>query len=226
MNLNKLIKGMLDKELEDIHIALPAKIQNYDPEKMIADIVVLAKKELGEEEVEIPPVLEVPVSHFKAGPFIIRPPYNRGDVVQVLFNERAIDNLLASNRAESPEFNRKHSLDDAIVIAGLKTERESSYPSDHQEDFLIYNRDTQEKAVLKKAGGAILEVNDLVVESSDIKLGSKDASEALALLSELEDVINTFNKHTHTAPSGTTGTPLKPISELEMPSGTSKVVAE
>ena len=191
---------MIDREIADLHVALPAKIVKYNAEEMRADIQLLAKQELGEEEVEMPLILEVPVSHFKAGSFIIRPAYSKGDVVQVLFNERAIDNLLVSNRPESVEFKRKHSFDDATIIGGLKTERESDYPSANQEDFLIYNTETEEKITIKKAGG--------------IELGESTFKKIVT-----ETFKELFNAHTHSSPAGgSTGPPATLMTDTHLSS--------
>lgn len=208
---------MLNREFDDLHVALPAKILKYNSEEMRADIQLLIKKDLGDNEVEMPPIIEVPVAHFKAGSFIIRPPYREGDVVQVLFNERAIDNLLVSNRPRSVEFKRRHSFDDAVIVGGFKTEREANYPAQNGEDFLIANLESGDKFILKKAGGVI-------VESNEVKLGSENAREKVAFKSDLEKLINELATHTHTGNNGApTTTPLKPFTQ---PIGSTKVVVE
>jgi hypothetical protein len=231
LQVNELIKKMIDRELEGLYVALPAKIQKYDPGKMRADVVLMAKEKLGDEEVINPPIVEVPVSHLKAGPFLIRPPYKKGDVVQVLFNEKAIDNLLVDNKPRPTELKRKHSLDDAVIISGFKTEREDDYPSEYQEDLLICNSETGEMAVLKKGGGAVLDINDLVIESSDIKLGSTNASESLATKSELNDLKELTLNHAHPFTDVTPSGPVSSVTQATTSekvdySGTSKVVAE
>lgn len=159
MKLNKLAELIVERELEELHVALPARILKYDPKKMIAEIEVLAKKKLGDKEEAIAPIVKVPVAHFNAGPFVIRPPYQKNDIVQVLFNERALDKLLISGEPEPVEYKRKHSLDDAVVIKGLKTESEADLPSANTEDLLLQNLDTDEKIFIKKDGGIRLGID-------------------------------------------------------------------
>jgi len=204
MKVNELIEKLVDQELNELHVALPAKIEEYDPEKMRVKVTLLAKKELEGEEVTIPPIVEVPIAHFNAGSFVIRPPYSKGDVVQVLFNERALDKLIITGDPESVEYTRTHSLDDAVVISGLKTEQEANLPSSNTEDFLIMNQDTNEKVIMKKAGNIILETTNL------LKLGSDGASEGVLL----GDVVKAYlDGHTHPYTwghdpgSGNTGSP-------------------
>ena len=94
MKLNQIVRKIVNNKISEIHTSLPAKIEKYDPVKMRAEVVLLAKKELEGEKVEIPPIVEVPVALLKAGPFVIRQPFQKGDPVVVAFGEKAIDKLL------------------------------------------------------------------------------------------------------------------------------------
>lgn len=152
MKASKLIKKIVNKKISEIHVALPAKIESYNPEKMIASVTLLAKNELEGESVTIPPVVEVPVKHENFGPFIIRPGYKKGDVVQVIFNERALDKLLITGDPEEVEYKRRHSLDDAVVIGGLKTEQEDDLPAEEPESLYICNLDKDAKITMNPDG--------------------------------------------------------------------------
>jgi hypothetical protein len=163
LKINELVKELIDNSLQDLHVALPAKIEKYDPQKMRAEVVPLAKKKLNDQEFEMPKILEVPVAHLNAGPFIIRPPYQKGDKVQILFNERALDNLLISGDPESTEYERKHSLDDAVVIKGLKTEQEADLPSEENDSLYLANIDTNSRVFIRKNG-------DIVANNEDNKV--------------------------------------------------------
>lgn len=147
------IKNLVDQELSNLHVALPARIEKYDPAKLRAEVILLSKTNHEGKEVEFPPILECPVRTLKAGPFIIRPPYQKGDIVQVLFNERALDQLLITGKTESVIYKRRHSLDDAVVIGGLKTESESDLPEDYCEDLLLINQEVGDYLIMKKGGG-------------------------------------------------------------------------
>lgn len=159
MRGSKLMKKLIDQELKELHVALPAKIEKYDPETMIAEITLLSKKILNDEEVTIPKIIEVPVGHINAGPFIIRPPYQKGDVVQVLFNERALDKLLITGDPESVKYKRKHAFDDAVVIKGLKSEQENELNSNYGEDLLFENQEADSRIVMMKDGSLLAETN-------------------------------------------------------------------
>ena len=119
---------------------------------MIAKVTLLAKNKLGPEAKKIPPIIEVPVKHENFGDFIIRPGYKKGDIVQVLFNERALDKLLITGEPEDPKFKRKHSFDDAVVIGGLKTEQEQDLPAEEPESLYIANLDKKVKLYINPDG--------------------------------------------------------------------------
>lgn len=159
MRGSKLMKKLIDQELKELHVALPAKIENYDPETMIAEITLLSKKILNDEEVTIPKIIEVPVGHLNAGPFVIRPPYQKGDVVQVLFNERALDKLLITGDPESVKYKRKHAFDDAVVIKGLKAEQENKLNSNYGQDLLFENQEADSRIVMKVNGDLLIKTN-------------------------------------------------------------------
>lgn len=152
MKASQLIKGLIDQELDELHVALPAKIEKYDPKRLRAEVTLLAKKELRGQEVTIPPIIECPVKVLKAGPFIIRPPYQSGDVVEVLFNERALDKILITGKPESLEYTRRHSFDDAVVIGGLLVEQEDETPDEELESLYIANYEEDSKIIIDQEG--------------------------------------------------------------------------
>ncbi|WP_408956239.1 Gp138 family membrane-puncturing spike protein [Natroniella sp. ANB-PHB2] len=219
--IRDIVEAMLAQELDDLNVALPARILKYDSSKLRADVELLAKKKLGGEHVTIPPILEVPVSTLRAGAFVIVPPYAKGDVVQVLFNQKALDSLLITGKPAIPsspegvEYKREYSLDDAVIVGGLQIDQANDLP-DVGENLYIGNIDGKTKVEMTPGG-------QVIITSDDVKLGGEGASDALAFLDELNSLINTYNSHTHVAPSGTTNVPTQTESTKI---GTNKVVAE
>ena len=159
MNLNDITRKLIDDAISDIHTALPAKINKYDAVKMRAEITLLNKNELEGELKDIPPVIEVPVGFLKAGPFVIRPPYEKGDPVVVVFSEKAIDKLLVSGKPENPKYKRRHSIDDAIIVNSLQTENNVDLNSDYTEDLLLENQEADSRIVMKSNGDLLIETN-------------------------------------------------------------------
>lgn len=192
-----------------MNVSLPARILKYDSSRLRADIELLAKKELEGEQVTIPPILEVPVSTLRAGAFVIVPPYSKGDVVQVLFNQSALDNLLITGDPEEVEYKREYSFDDAVVIGGLQIEQADDLP-DVGENLYIGGRDGETKIEITPDSEinitceeANVEADEVNVESGDINLG-QGVLEPLVKENFLSSV---FDTHTHTGNMGSPTTP-------------------
>lgn len=219
MKLNKLVELITEDKINDIHVSLPAKIESYDAQKLKAKVTLLQKKELDGEKVTIPPIIECPVKVFRAGSFIIRPPYKKGDTVQVVFSESALDKILITGNPEDPQLKRKHSLDDAIVVGGLKPEQDADEPSENVTDLYIANKENKAKIVINENGDIIadnettraelIKDGDVTVDTNNnvnincadatltadkIYLGSGGASEGLSLGTSLKSWLD---NHTH-----------------------------
>lgn len=135
--INEIVRKMIDEEINEIHTTLPAKIESVDLEEMRAEVTLLNKKELEDEQVTIPPIVEVPISYYRAGKMIMRPPYEKGDTVIVAFSERGIDRLMITGDPEETEVERMHSYDDAVIVGGLQMEQHADLPTDYTDNMLI-----------------------------------------------------------------------------------------
>ena len=210
MTMEDFWNRMFNDAISQVHTALPARILTFDAENMRAKIELLLKDEDGDV---IPPILNCPVGFLNAGGFIIRPPFEKGDTVQVLFNEKAIDKLIISGKAESVDSKRVFSLDDATIVTGLKMQSTAKLPSENTGDLLISNTEVNSKIILKKNG-------DIVIESDgSVFLGSESATEGAALGNQLKTWLDA---HVHPDPvSGSTGPPT-----ILSPSPSTKVKVE
>src|SRR5690606_18511952 len=160
MRIYQLIDHMVEQKLDDLHVALPARVERFDPATLRGDVVPLVKRRVtndGEPE-PLPPILDVPFWMPKAGPFVLRLPVRRGDVVLVVFSERALDYLLVDGNPQEPRFRRRHALDDAIAIPGLLHQGEGALPSEHGQDVALFDRNTGNKIVLTASGDCIIHV--------------------------------------------------------------------
>src|SRR5690606_4576955 len=73
MKLSQLIDAMINEALDDVHTAIPARVEKFNPQTLRGEVVPLVKRKLeqdGEPEA-LPPILDVPFQMPKAGPFII-----------------------------------------------------------------------------------------------------------------------------------------------------------
>lgn len=211
MNLQKLINKKITEEKSEIHTALPAKIEEYNHKKMKAKITLLAKKELQGEKYTIPPILEVPVAHQKFGNIIVRPGFSKGDKVQVLFNERALDKIMLTGEPEDAEYSRTHSLDDAVVLSGLKIEQDEDYPDKEKESLYISNLENNVDIIFKQNGTFKIADNEngteLIINTdngniiqtlaNNLLIGDDTADDAAVLLSKLQSLVDELQSHTH-----------------------------
>lgn len=159
---NKFFNQLSQNLTGGINSCTLGKIETFDPTAMKANVIPLVKSKDGNK----PMLIEVPVSFIKAGPFVIRPPYKKGDIVLVVFADEDIDNVLLSGNISEPNSTRKHSLDDAIVVGGIMPFTQT-LPDEHIEDLAIAKDDFSTKIVIKKDG-------DIEVKGGNIKI---DASE-------------------------------------------------
>ncbi|NLU42214.1 MAG: hypothetical protein GXX08_08420 [Firmicutes bacterium] len=208
MRVKDLIKAVVDNKLDDLHTAIPARMEEIDLQRMRASVTLLRKRRVSpdSEPQPVPPILEVPVLLPKGGDFIIRPPIRKGDTVLVVFSERALDYLLVDGTPQDPKFARRHAIDDAIAIPGLMHQAESQLPAEHSKDLLIFHREKGSKIIMKEAGDVLIEVGPHRVElridgpsilhTSDLRLGGEGAAEGVPLGAALKQWLD---GHTHSA---------------------------
>lgn len=208
VRVKDLIKAVVDNKLDDLHTAIPARIEEIDLQRMRASVTLLRKRRISpdSEPQPVPPILEVPVLLAKGGDFILRPPIRKGDTVLVVFAERALDYLLMDGSPQDPRFKRRHAIDDAIAIPGLMHQAEPQLPAEHSEDLLIYHRKKGSKVVMRQSGDLLLEVGPhrlelradgpAILHTSDLRLGGEGAVEAVPLGTSLKQWLDT---HTHSA---------------------------
>lgn len=191
--------------MADTHTALPATIEEFDEEDMRASVQLLRRDEAGEARI----IVEAPVMTIRAGGIAIVPPYQRGDVVLLIFAESDLEGPLFDGDPRDPEFERRHSLDDAIVIGGLVADNQSIDVGGDASNFRIGDEDGTGYAEITPDGTVRLFFDT-------IELGS----------GTLEALVNQtgadlFNGHTHPGDSGgTTGTPIQQMGSAEVTSET------
>ena len=162
MKLSQLIDAMINEALDDVHTAIPARVEKFNPQTLRGEVVPLVKRKLkqdGEPEA-LPPILDVPFQMPKAGPFIMRFPVRRGDTVLVVFSERALDYIMTDGEPQDPRLRRRHALDDAIAIPGLMHLGEGKLPGEHGDDAILLHRDNGVKIVLQADGKVLIENPD------------------------------------------------------------------
>ena len=95
-SLAQLIKQAIDNRLLDVHTAMIGKVERYDAEKQLVDVVPMLKRYIKDIEgswqsEELPMLCDLPVLFPRAGGYFISFPIQPGDFVQVIFNEANIE---------------------------------------------------------------------------------------------------------------------------------------
>lgn len=199
----KFFDKLTENLTSGINNCMLGKIEKFDAKTMKAEVSPMVKYKNKDGSVENRPLLiEVPVSFLKAGSFLIRPPYKKGDIVLVVFADEDIDNVLLSGHVSEPNSTRKHSLDDAIVVGGIMPFTQT-LPNEHMEDLIIAKDDFTTKIVVKENG-------EIIIQGGTVYLGSEDAEEGIPLGDKLKQWLD---GHTHPYGGGVTQPPINPSPE-------------
>lgn len=174
--LAQVIQRAIDARLADLRVALPGRIESFDPETQLARVKPLIHETHetpgGEATAPLPIVSDVPVQFPGGGGFVVTFPVAAGDPCWLVFADRALDAWLQSGRDGEPVDLRRHALSDAVAILGVRSRAGALAEFD--------------------AGGARLGAEGGVgvqVRSGEVHLGVEagaNAADAVALASKVE----------------------------------------
>lgn len=120
-SLAEVIQKFIDSHLDNMHVAMPAKIIRYDQKRQRADVQPTLRKEFADKTIiDRAPIKNVPIvfpSVYNSGLFF---PINPEDPVVLVFSERSLDAWKSSIGGQvTPEDRRQHDISDAIAFPGL-----------------------------------------------------------------------------------------------------------
>lgn len=120
-SLSEVIRLGIQRELANLHTALPGMVEAYDPETRLARVKPLLRRlYAGEDQaVDLPVISNVPVLHPRTANAQVSLPISAGDCVLLIFCERSIDRWLEIGGTVDPEDPAMHALNDAVAIPGL-----------------------------------------------------------------------------------------------------------
>lgn len=190
---------------EDVKTIKLARIESFDPVKMVADVTILQKEEGEKNE-----LFGIPVSCLRAGGFIVKPPYRQGDIVNVAFSSLSMDEVLISGKEENVSITEQFRNEDAVVQFGIPTMIDS-FPSDHSEDLVIAKDDYSSKIVLTSGG-------DIVIQADGNVLLGENAEEGVPLGTTLKTWLDSHTHPISWTDSGGSGTSGSPSSASPAPS--------
>jgi hypothetical protein len=191
--IQEVIRRAIEANREELHTALPGRVQKFDKARNTADIIPQLRRALeradGTFQLEDLPIIpDVPIAWPRGGggSKFITWPLVAGDPVQLIFNERDIGLWREQGEPGAPGDNRCHTLAGAVAVpSGLAA-----------------------KGDLIAAG----DVSDThVVIGDSVMLGSASAGESIILGDAFKA---TYDTHTHSTAMGPTGAPTPLLTEL------------
>lgn len=144
---NKLINNIKS----DINSCLIGRIEKFSGSNMKADVLPL-------HEDKSSMLINLPVASLNAGGFIIKPPYQKGDLVLVVFADSDIDNILYSGNVSNATSVEKHALKDGIVVGGILPFTKS-IPNINSNDLVIGKSDLSGNIIFKSNGSIEIKSN-------------------------------------------------------------------
>lgn len=171
--LVEVLRMALDSRLQEVHTALPGRIETYDAVNQLANVKPLLKRtvqaDTGEDIIEeLPVITNVPVAFPRSAQFKLTFPIVPGDYVLLVFNERSIDQFIEKGDDTDPVDFRMHQLADAVAYPGF-------YPKTRK----LQQADTTDMVVGQDGGTAVIHFNP----DGTISFTAKVASDAMALAS-------------------------------------------
>jgi phage baseplate assembly protein gpV len=210
MNDGELYKRMMQKTNEGLRVAMPARIEAYNPLTSMADVLVAIPQLRGDgSTLDTPIIAEVPVLWMRAGEMSITFPLNRGDQGLVIFCDYDIAKWATSLSEDAPQSLRRHNLTDAVFIPQTHGLKPSSTVG-----ISIKNGVTE---VLVTPTGVSVTAGEATVTAPTINLtgavgitGAVTITGAVAITGGLTTDGKDFGTHTHggvQTGSGNTGAP-------------------
>jgi hypothetical protein len=122
--LENVLKNTQNFFSQNLHTAVPGVVVSFDAATQLAQIQVGIKTLLiDNNEIEIPPLINVPMTFIRGGGFSQTLPIAAGDECLITFCEKSIDRWKKDGSGFSPEHARKHSLSDAVASVTLSSQK-------------------------------------------------------------------------------------------------------
>ena len=210
-----VILRALDSRLCEVHVALPGRVESYDPAKQTADVKPVVKspirKEGGTELLseELPVVPSVPVLFPRAGEFFVSLPVKAGHFGLLVFNDFSIDRFRALGEDAAPGDSRCHTLTGAVFLPVALTPSAQKLADAHA-DNLVVGRD----------GGSAIHIRP----DDEIHMPGDGASDVMALVSTVQQIIDAVAATVIVPGDG--GAALKTAISAVILAGSSKVRAD
>lgn len=125
-SLSELLRSRVNGALEEVHTALPVRVESYDASTQKVSVQPVIKKafvdEEGERQVErLPVITGVPVQFPSGGGYRITFPITAGDTGLLVFSEASLDVWLSEGGEVDPLDDRRFDLSDGVFLPGVRS---------------------------------------------------------------------------------------------------------
>lgn len=153
--LAETIDILMEARVQRINVALPGRVEKYDPEAQVAECSVLVRQRLlclG-WETELRPVVTIPAAMVmfpRGGGHYMTMPVKKGDHVMLVFASRTLEKWRLTGDPADPITYDGHRLEDCIALPGMYPYSKALKGVD------------QDAMALGKEGGALVRIGDEV----------------------------------------------------------------
>jgi hypothetical protein len=212
LSFETLLEGFRDGWAEELHTALPGKVEKYVEATQKADVVPLIARRIPRADgtfasEPMPTIRAVPVIWPRTADWFVHMPMAAGDTVLLVCCERDFARWMQTGEASDPLDVRHHHLAHAVAIPGFFSRKDPIGSSNAPSNALVLGKD----------GGSTIRIES----AGEIKVGTNAAQfVALANLvkSRLDQLQAAHDTHTHaTAPLGPISVPsviVGPLSDV------------
>jgi len=185
--LGNVITNAIDRKTEDLRVAMPAEIVDYDVEKQLATVKPLLKTKYRDGKVvDMPQIFNVPVAHPRAGDAYVHMPVKKGNTCMVVFSDRSMDKWITNGGSVDPDDVRQHHLSDAIAYPGLYSQAENMQVA-NGDDLILMNKSGEAKMEIRLKKNNHLEIYN-------------NGNELLNVLNEMLKIIREAKVYTSSGP--------------------------
>jgi hypothetical protein len=191
--LAQVINAAITRANQDIRVAMPGKITEFDSDNQTATVKPLLNETfIGDDgepfATELPEIYKVPVMSLAGGNYSLRLPVAVNDPCLIIFTDRALDQWQDKGSPQDPILTRRHDLNDAVCIVGLRAEPQK-----------LSNFDTNSAELGTQDGPQVR------VTSSEVQLGGNSGETVanfVALANLVTDALNQLKNAISSAPTG------------------------
>lgn len=184
------LRRILASDRLDLHTAMPCRVEAFDPTGPTVDVQPMIKNVLrdpdGTERVASYPLIRnVPVQYSRSKKFIGSAfPLEKGDFVQVLFNERSIDQFYEQGKEVHPVDLEKHGFSGAVAYPGMAP-KSQPIQEDISEDLVV---GVDGGAVLRAKPDGSMQLGATAAIKQPAAMGDSVKAQLDALAKEINDL--------------------------------------